>query len=89
MIGPAGSPYENGCFEFDIWLPPEYPAAPPKVLLVTTGRGAVRFNPNLYNCGKVKATFECLREPAARRPAQNPIDCFFAAYSFVSLRAHP
>jgi ubiquitin-protein ligase len=56
VIGPAGSPYENGCFVFDIWLPPSYPSAPPKVLLVTTGGGAVRFNPNLYNCGKVITT---------------------------------
>jgi ubiquitin-protein ligase len=53
IIGPEGSPYENGCFEFDIWLPPDYPNTPPKVNLMTTGRGTVRFNPNLYNCGKV------------------------------------
>jgi len=53
IIGPEGSPYENGCFEFDIWLPLDYPDSPPKVQLITTGRGAVRFNPNLYNCGKV------------------------------------
>ena len=53
IIGPEGSPYENGCFEFDIWLPPDYPNSPPKVNLMTTGHGAVRFNPNLYNCGKV------------------------------------
>ena len=25
----------------------------PQVNLQTTGRGSVRFNPNLYNCGKV------------------------------------
>lgn len=40
-------------FEFDIYLPPTYPEVPPKVLLITTGGGTVRFNPNLYNCGKV------------------------------------
>jgi len=32
---------------------PSYPSAAPKVLLFTTGGGTVRFNPNLYNCGKV------------------------------------
>lgn len=53
IIGPAGSPYENGVFEFDILCPPNYPDAPPSVLLITTGGGKVRFNPNLYNCGKV------------------------------------
>lgn len=31
----------------------DYPARPPKCLLETTGHGKVRFNPNLYNCGKV------------------------------------
>ena len=42
-----------GSFEFDIWVPPEYPAVPPKCKLVTTGRGRVRFNANLYQNGKV------------------------------------
>ena len=53
IIGPEGTPYAHGCFEFDILLPSNYPNSPPKVLLVTTGGGTVRFNPNLYNCGKV------------------------------------
>jgi baculoviral IAP repeat-containing protein 6 len=53
IIGPEGTPYENGCFEFDIMLPTNYPDAPPLVKLTTTGGGTVRFNPNLYNCGKV------------------------------------
>eukprot|EP01038_Epipyxis_sp_PR26KG_P005535 gene5535-7652_t len=46
-------PYFGGCFEFDIFIPAEYPNVPPKVILITTGSGSVRFNPNLYNCGKV------------------------------------
>jgi len=53
VVAPEGTPYANGCFEFDILLPPTYPQVPPKVLLCTTGKGTVRFNPNLYNCGKV------------------------------------
>jgi len=53
IIGPVGTPYENGCFEFDIFLPHAYPSVPPMVNLRTTGNGTVRFNPNLYNCGKV------------------------------------
>ena len=47
-----GTPYQNGCFIFDI-LCKNYPNSPPLVNLVTTGHGVVRFNPNLYNCGKV------------------------------------
>ncbi len=53
IIGPKDTPYENGCFIFDIFIPNNYPYSPPKVNLETTGYGKVRFNPNLYNCGKV------------------------------------
>eukprot|EP01035_Chromulina_nebulosa_P017855 gene17855-23468_t len=53
ISGPEGTPYCNGLFIFDVYFPDNYPAEPPKVNLKTTGRGTVRFNPNLYNCGKV------------------------------------
>ena len=53
IIGPSGTPYENGCFEFDILLPAAYPNVPPCVKLRTTGGGRVRFNPNLDADGKV------------------------------------
>lgn len=53
IIGPEGTPYENGCFEFDILLPPKYPSVPPMVQIITTGYGTIRFNPNLYANGKV------------------------------------
>lgn len=49
----ADCPYYGGCFLFHLCLPARYPQVPPKVLLHTTGEGSVRFNPNLYNCGKV------------------------------------
>jgi ubiquitin-protein ligase len=53
VIGPKDTPYHNGIFEFNLFFPYNYPIDPPKVLLLTTGNGKVRFNPNLYNCGKV------------------------------------
>lgn len=53
ITGPDDGPYSNGCFIFDMYFPANYPSVPPKVLIVTTGAGSVRFNPNLYNCGKV------------------------------------
>jgi len=53
ITGPPGTPYSNGCFEFHIYCPSDYPKVPPLVNLETTGHGSVRFNPNLYNCGKV------------------------------------
>ena len=49
ITGPAGTPYEGGCFLFDIYCPPEYPEVPPLVRLATTGNGTVRFNPNLVS----------------------------------------
>lgn len=53
ITGPADTPYANGCFEFDVYFPPDYPNAPMMINLETTGRHTVRFNPNLYNDGKV------------------------------------
>ncbi|KAF4678364.1 ubiquitin-conjugating enzyme E2 Ze [Perkinsus chesapeaki] len=53
ITGPADTPYENGCFVFDIRVPSNYPRSPPNVSLLTTGKGTVRFNPNLYSDGHV------------------------------------
>jgi len=53
IIPPDHTPYAYGCFLFDVLFPPTYPNVSPSVNLQTTGGGTVRFNPNLYNCGKV------------------------------------
>lgn len=53
IIGPKGTPYENGVYIFDILITNKYPNVPPKLNLVTTGNGTIRFNPNLYENGKV------------------------------------
>jgi baculoviral IAP repeat-containing protein 6 len=53
ITGPSDTPYANGCFLFDVFFPPEYPSVPMSINLCTTGHGSVRFNPNLYNDGKV------------------------------------
>ncbi|CAB9512022.1 (E3-independent) E2 ubiquitin-conjugating enzyme UBE2O [Seminavis robusta] len=58
IIGPEDTPYSNGIFMFDISMG-DYPHSPPKVQFLTTssflsaGAKKVRFNPNLYECGKV------------------------------------
>lgn len=53
MIGPKDTPYEGGFFFFQINVDPiKYPMVPPKVKYLTTD-GKVRFNPNLYENGKV------------------------------------
>jgi len=52
IIGPQGTPYENGFYLFEIIYPSNYPYSPPK-LIYKTNDGVTRFNPNLYKCGKV------------------------------------
>ncbi|XP_070181060.1 dual E2 ubiquitin-conjugating enzyme/E3 ubiquitin-protein ligase BIRC6-like isoform X3 [Littorina saxatilis] len=53
ITGPSDTPYANGAFEFDVYFPQDYPNSPPYINLETTGNHTVRFNPNLYNDGKV------------------------------------
>ena len=53
IMGSAGTPYAHGAFEYDVHFDSNYPQGPPKVNLMTTGAGQVRFNPNLYATGKV------------------------------------
>ncbi|KAK3923460.1 Ubiquitin-conjugating enzyme E2 Z [Frankliniella fusca] len=53
IIGPNDTPYEKGFFYFVVSFTSEYPIKPPKVKFMTTDGGAVRFNPNLYEDGKV------------------------------------
>lgn len=50
MVGPAGTPYHDGLFFFDIKLPSSYPATPPQVWYRSWG---LRVNPNLYENGYV------------------------------------
>ena len=52
IIGPDDTPYEGGFYFFDINFPKNYPMEPPKAKFMTLNR-EVRFNPNLYKCGKV------------------------------------
>lgn len=53
ILGPLDTPYAAGFFHFDIRVVSEYPMKPPQVVLRTTDGGRVRFNPNLYNTGRV------------------------------------
>ena len=52
IVGPEDTPYFGGYFFFDITYPCDYPHSPPKIKYCTNGEN-VRFNPNLYKCGKV------------------------------------
>lgn len=53
ITGPEGTPYEGGCFVFDLFFPAGYPNVAPLMSLQTTGEGRMRFNPNLYADCKV------------------------------------
>ena len=52
IIGPSDTPYFGGNYFFELNFPADYPHSPPKVKYCTNGNN-VRFNPNLYTCGKV------------------------------------
>lgn len=53
IMGSKDTPYSNGAFMFDLYCDESYPNNPPKMSITTTGSGKIRFNPNLYACGKV------------------------------------
>jgi len=52
IIGPSDTPYFGGNYFFEIKYPCDYPHTPPNVTYCTNGNN-IRFNPNLYICGKV------------------------------------
>jgi ubiquitin-protein ligase len=52
IVGPSDTPYFGGFYFFEFSYPVDYPHSPPKVKYCTNGNG-IRFNPNLYTCGKV------------------------------------
>ncbi|VDD80694.1 unnamed protein product [Mesocestoides corti] len=53
ISGPPDTPYEGGFFLFLIAFPNDYPLSPPRVKILNTDGGTVRFGPNLYANGKV------------------------------------
>ena len=52
VIGPEGTPYEDGFFYFTIDIPESYPFHHPSAKFETINQ-KIRFNPNLYEAGKV------------------------------------
>ena len=52
IVGPSETPYFGGFYFFEFTYPTDYPHSPPKVKYCTNGNN-IRFNPNLYTCGKV------------------------------------
>ena len=52
IIGPDDTPYFGGYYFFEFKFPSDYPHSPPRLTFCTNGNN-IRFNPNLYKCGKV------------------------------------
>lgn len=48
LSGPAETPYENGTFKLELFLPAEYPMAPPKVRFLTK-----IYHPNIDKLGRI------------------------------------
>jgi len=48
ISGPAGSPYEDGLFELEMFLPEDYPMVPPKVRFLTK-----IYHPNVDRLGRI------------------------------------
>ncbi|XP_785296.3 ubiquitin-conjugating enzyme E2 Z [Strongylocentrotus purpuratus] len=71
ITGPFDTPYEGGFFHFFVKFPPDYPIRPPRIKLMTTGDGSVRFNPNLYRSGKVCLSILGTWRGPAWSPAQS------------------
>jgi ubiquitin-conjugating enzyme E2 Z len=60
LVGQKDTPYENGFYFFTFEYPDKYPMQPPLATYCTQGSikgtkniSPIRFNPNLYTCGKV------------------------------------
>ena len=43
ITGPVDTPYNYGCFVFDVSYPINYPVNPPLVVMTTTGNGTIRY----------------------------------------------
>tara|TARA_Y100000768_G_scaffold277219_1_gene212649 strand:+ start:8814 stop:9500 length:687 start_codon:yes stop_codon:yes gene_type:complete len=52
IIGPKDTPYENGFYYFTLIFPTNYPSSPPTCKFNTINN-KIRFNPNLYENGKI------------------------------------
>ncbi|KAL4443060.1 hypothetical protein ABPG77_008551 [Micractinium sp. CCAP 211/92] len=73
IFAPHDTPYSCGAFAFDILLQADYPNRPPQVHFLTTDGGRVRFNPNLYDNGKVCLSLLGTWNGPSWQPAQSTL----------------
>jgi hypothetical protein len=53
IMGASETPYAHGAFMYEMHFKNDFPSKPPVCSICTTGGGAVRFNPNLYDNGYI------------------------------------
>jgi ubiquitin-conjugating enzyme E2 N len=68
IIGPEGTPYENGYFDFRVFMTPQYPTKPPLVRLLTK-----IYHPNIDGQGKI--CLNILKDTTDRDDGWSPIMC--------------
>lgn len=52
IIGPVDTPYQYGCYLFEVHFPKDYPHSPLKFIFMNRDKHNTRFHPNLYRNGK-------------------------------------
>lgn len=88
VTGPMETPYEGGFFHFKLRFPYDYPNNPPKVALMTTDGGRVRFNPNLYANGKVCLSILNTWQGPSWSPAQSISSVLLSIQSIMNSRPY-
>jgi len=81
--GPDDTPYSGGYFYFQLRFPPNYPTSPPKVQIMTTDEGRVRFNPILYRNGKVCLSILGTWEGPGWTPVMDLLQVFLSIQSLM------
>ena len=72
ICGPKKTPYEDGLFFFDAYLPRHYPTVPPKLHYHSFCTD--RLNPNLYEDGKVCVSLLGTWSGKVTKPSNSHVD---------------
>ena len=93
IIGPSDTCYSNGFYFFTAEYPSDYPMTPPQIKYCTQGSllnpsnpniiCKIRFNPNLYTCGKVCLSILNTWRGDGWRPTYTLEKVFFAIQALV------
>ena len=82
IIGPNNTPYSYGYNFFIINYSENYPFSPPKIKYVCSD-GIIRYNPNLYTCGKVCLSIINTWQGEGWSSCQTLRSLFLSIYSMV------